>query len=105
MEAPGGKVGHSEVMIGNSVIMVADPGNGEVASSATLHVYVPDVDATFKQVVAAGGTSEKEPEDQFYGDRLSTVTDKWGNRWHIATHVEDVSEGEMMERMQAMQRA
>jgi uncharacterized glyoxalase superfamily protein PhnB len=66
-----------------------------------LYLYVPDVDATYKQAIAAGGISVREPADQFYGDRSGAVKDPGGNEWWIATHKEDVSPEEMKRRMAA----
>jgi PhnB protein len=103
MPAPDNKVGHAELTLGDSVIMVAD-ATPQFSSSGVggLHVYVEDVDAVYKKALSAGATSEMEPENQFYGDRSATVVDAFGSRWSIATHVEDVSEEEVMRRMQSM---
>jgi uncharacterized glyoxalase superfamily protein PhnB len=68
---------------------------------ATLYVYVTDIDATYKRALAAGGTTVKEPANQFYGDRNATVKDPAGNQWGIATHVEDISPEEMDRRAKA----
>lgn len=98
MRGPDGKVGHAEVQIGDSIVMLADvPADGE-ATRAMLNVYVEDCDTTFKKAVAAGAESVREPSDQFYGDRAGGVRDKWGNQWYISTHVEDVSGEEMARR-------
>jgi len=99
MDAPGGKVGHAEVMVGDSAIMIADPDERDLRAPAALHVYVDDVDRVFKTAVDAGGKSAGEPETHFYGDRSGCVADSWGNRWYISTHVEDVSPEEMTKRM------
>jgi PhnB protein len=99
---PDGKVGHAEVMVGESVIMVADPSATEKPAPACIHLYVEDADRVFQQALAAGASAESEPEDHFYGDRSGVVNDKWGNRWFIATHVEDVPPEEVMKRMQAL---
>jgi uncharacterized glyoxalase superfamily protein PhnB len=66
-----------------------------------VHVYVPNVDDAYRKALAAGAKSEREPSDQFYGDRSAGVTDRAGNQWWIATHVEDVSEAEMARRFEA----
>ncbi len=104
-----GKVGHAEIKIGDSPIMLADesPQLG-YKSPATLGgtpvsimIYVDDVDKTFKQAIAAGGKSEKPVQDQFYGDRSGTLKDPFGHVWHVATHKEDVSPEEMEKRMAA----
>ncbi len=102
MEDPqSGVIGHGEVMIGNSVVMFADAMEGFPPTRVLLHVYVDDVDAAFKQAAEAGVTVLQEPADQFYGDRTCRLDDKWGNQWYLATHVEDVSREEMVERMQS----
>ena len=68
------------------------------------YLYVTDVDATYKKALAAGAQSKREPANQFYGDRVATVADRWGNTWSIGTHVEDVSPEEMQRRMKAQQK-
>jgi PhnB protein len=101
MNAPDGSVSHAEVRIGDSVVMVGEAGEAWPARPSALNLYVPDVDATYKAAVAAGGTSKDEPADQFYGDRRATVVDPAGNQWFIATHVEDVPPDEMERRAKA----
>jgi PhnB protein len=113
MNAPGGKVGHAELQIGDSRIMLADenPGMGQgYASAATigaspvsLYLYVPDVDKVVERAVSAGAKTLKPVQDQFYGDRSGFIQDPFGHLWGIATHVEDVSPEQMKERMKAMQ--
>jgi PhnB protein len=98
MGAPGGKVGHAEVKIGDSNIMIADNSSEWASRPAMLYVYVSDIDETHKRALAAGATQVKEPANQFYGDRSSGVTDPFGNYWGIATHVEDVSPEELERR-------
>jgi uncharacterized glyoxalase superfamily protein PhnB len=100
MEGPGGTVGHAEVRIGSSIVMLGDAGGEWSPMPASLYVYVEDVDATYARALAAGGTSVKEPENQFYGDRSASVRDPVGNLWGIATHVEDLSPEEMAARLQ-----
>jgi PhnB protein len=102
MPRPDGKVGHAEVKLGDSIIMLADSGgpNNAKSTSAMVVVYVEDVDKTYRRALEAGAQSIQEPEDQFYGDRSAGVTDAFGNIWYIQTHVEDVSEEEMNRRMQ-----
>jgi PhnB protein len=109
MERPDGRIGHAEIEIGDSVIMLADPWPEEkfVAPrgeevSVSIHLYVPDVDATFARAVAAGAAAERQVETQFYGDRSGSVRDPFGHRWHISTHVEDVPPDEIQGRMEAM---
>jgi len=104
MPMPGGKIAHAELTIGDSVVMLADPAPDFPPSPVTLHVYVEDIDATYRKALAAGGSSLREPATQFYGDRSAAVVDPAGNRWSIATRVEDVPEDEMMKRMEAMSR-
>ena len=99
MRGPDGKVGHAEVQIGNSVVMLADvPPDGE-AMKAMLNIYVEDCDGVYKKALAAGAESVREPEDQFYGDRTAGIRDKWGNQFYISTHIEDVSPEEMERRV------
>ena len=110
MDGPDGKVGHAELQLGDSVIMLADeyPDMGFVGpraiggSPVTLSVYVEDVDATFAAAIAAGATSTRPIENQFYGDRSAQFEDPWGHRWSVATHVEDVPPDEMAKRAAAM---
>jgi len=102
--APGGKLGHAEVRVGSSVVMLADTSPDSPPSRMNSYLYVPDVDATYKKVLAAGAQSKREPANQFYGDRVATLTDRWGNTWSIGTHVEDVSPEEMERRMKAQKK-
>jgi len=102
--APGGKLGHAEVRIGSSVVMLADTSPDYPPSRMNSYLYVPDVDATYKKALAAGAQSKREPANQFYGDRVATLTDRWGNTWSIGTHVEDVSPEEMERRMKAQKK-
>ena len=109
MEGPDGKIGHAEILIGDSVLMLADehPEMGvcspeTIGGSATgIMLYVPDVDAQFRQAVDAGATVKKALADQFYGDRSGTVTDPFGHIWTLATHTEDVPPEEMQRRVEA----
>ena len=109
MPAPGGKIGHAEIKIGDSPIMLADeyPEMGYKGpqslggSPVSIMIYVEDVDTIFNQAVAAGATVKEAVSDKFYGDRLGTVTDPFGHVWHISTHKEDVSMEEMKKRAQA----
>ncbi len=104
MGGPGGKIMHAEFNIGDSAIMVADAMPGCPARSNSLYVYVEDVDAAYKRALQAGGTSDREPQNMFYGDRSAGVTDAFGNYWGIATHVEDVSPEELKKRAEAFQK-
>jgi PhnB protein len=109
LEGPGGKIGHAEIRIGDSPIMLADefPEMGARSphtlggSPVSICLYVEDVDARFKQAVAAGATVQREVKDQFYGDRSGSVTDPFGHVWHIATHKEDIAPEEMRKRSEA----
>jgi PhnB protein len=103
-----GKVGHAEIQIGDSIIMLSDewPEGGHVSpqslggTTTGLHVYVEDVDSAFRRAIEAGGREERPVQNQFYGDRTGTFIDPFGHRWSLATHVEDVSEAELNQRMQ-----
>ena len=107
MPAPEGKIGHAEIEIGDSVVMLADeaPDMGALSpntiggSPVTLSIYVEDVDAVFEAALEAGATSVRPIENQFYGDRIGQFEDPFGHRWHVATHVEDVPPDEMEKRM------
>jgi PhnB protein len=115
MNGPDGKVGHAELKIGNSHIMLADEnpnmGQGHTsaatigASPVSLYVYLPDVDSVVKCAAAEGGKILKPVEDQFYGDRNGFIEDPFGHFWSVATHVEDVSPQEMKERMKKVMQA
>jgi PhnB protein len=98
MTGPDGKIMHAELKIGDSIVMISDASERAKATSDMLYVYVPNVDAVYQKALKAGATSEMEPSDQFYGDRSGGVRDPAGNRWHIATHVEDVSPAELKKR-------
>ena len=110
MPGPDGRVGHAEIAIGDSVIMMADVspemnfvdpkklGNTPV----NLVVYVEDVDKTFKAALKAGATETQALEDKFYGDRAGQFEDPWGHRWDVMSHVEDVSPEEMQKRVEAL---
>jgi len=108
--APGGKIGHAEMKIGEGVFMLADesPEMGHTSpqtlggTAITLMFYVTDVDAQFAKAVAAGGTIKQPLKDQFYGDRSGTITDPFGHIWTIATHKEDLSPEEVQRRMAAL---
>lgn len=109
MDAPGGKIGHAELEVGDSRIMLSDPFPQASTrppkelggTSASVFMYVEDVDAVVKRAVDAGATVAMEVADQFWGDRFGTITDPFGQVWSIATHVEDVAPEEMAERAKA----
>lgn len=95
----GGRVMHSEMRVGDSLVFVAEANEDFTSFPAMLNVYVDDVDATFARAVEAGATAIREPDDQFYGDRTGGVLDGQGNQWWVSTHIEDVTEEEMRRRM------
>lgn len=110
MDGPNHTVGHAELQIGNSRIMLADENPQMGATSAatignspvSLYLYIPDVDRVVEKAVAEGAKIIKPVQDQFYGDRSGFLQDPFGHFWGIATHVEDVSDTEMKERMKKM---
>lgn len=106
LDAPGGKIGHAEIEVDGSCVMLADE-NAEMGhvgpqtiggTPVSLHLYVKDVDTRFKQAIEAGGVEKRAVEDQFYGDRSGTFEDPFGHTWTLATHLEDVSPEEMARR-------
>ena len=106
MPAPDGKVGHAELQLGDSLIMLADEfpdmdARGPKAIGGTpvsLMVYVEDSDAVFDRAIEAGAKSLQPVEDKFYGDRSGRFEDPFGHRWDVATHVEDIPPDEMAKR-------
>jgi PhnB protein len=108
LDGPDGTLGHAEIRIGNSPVMLADGTSGYPdpltlgGSSVSFMVYVPDVDAAFARAIAAGGTVKRPVADQFYGDRTGTLADPFGHVWSLATHVEDVAPTEMDRRFKEM---
>lgn len=103
-EDPGGRVVHATLQIGSSKVMLGGASDEWPPITAMLHLYVEDVDAVYRQAMAAGAQSIRQPADMPYGDRSGGVADPAGNQWWMATHVEDVSPEEM-ERRQAEQSA
>ena len=109
MDGPNGTVGHAEIEIDGSVIMLADefPDMGYRspqsigATPVSLHLYVKDVDDCFNRAVAAGAKAMRPVQDQFYGDRSGTVEDPFGHVWTISTHKEDLSPEELQKRLEA----
>ena len=107
---PDGRLGHAEIQLGDSVIMLSDefPEFGGKSpqtlggSPVCIHLYVEDVDAFFKKALAAGAKERKAVMDQFYGDRSGQLEDPFGHLWWVATHKEDVAPEEMQKRVAAM---
>jgi len=112
LRMPDGKIGHAEIKIGAATIMLADefpemgllsPKSQKIARSpVAIHLYVEDVDAVYKRAVAAGGTSVKAPEDEFFGERNAHLTDPSGHIWFLSSRIEEVSPEEMQRRVDAM---
>ena len=109
MDAPGGKIGHAEIVIGDSAIMIADefpemnfrgPKSG-AGASINMHLYVRDVDATFARAIREGARVLRAVEDKFYGDRSGSIEDPFGHVWHLATHTEDLTPAQMKRRGEA----
>ena len=106
MPAPGGRIGHAEVKIGDSHVMLADENPDMNARSPksvggspiSLLLYVDDVDKTVERAIAAGARLKRPVADQFYGDRTGGIEDPFGHQWYVATHTEDVSPEEMQKR-------
>jgi PhnB protein len=106
MAGPDGRIGHAELEIGSSIIMLADeyPDMGYLGPKSvggtpvTIQIYVDDVDAVFARATAGGATETRAVENQFYGDRSGQFLDPFGHRWNVASHVEDVSPDDMASR-------
>ena len=104
----GDRIGHAEIRIGDSMVMLADefPDMGHLGpksrggTTVSLMVYVDDVDSAFRQALDAGATEQRPVENQFWGDRMGTLTDPFGHQWSLATHVEEVSPDELQRRME-----
>jgi PhnB protein len=111
MKGPEGKIMHAELMIGDSIVMLADefPEYGSLSPQSTggsgmgLHIYVEDADSAFDRAVKAGATIEMPIGDMFWGDRYGKLADPFGHKWSIATHKKDLSLDEMMEGMKQME--
>lgn len=109
MAGPGDSVMHAELEIGDSLLMLSDPFPQASTkppkelggTSASIFMYVEDIDSMYKQAMDAGASSLMEPDDMFWGDRFGSVQDPFGHSWTIATHVEDVSPEEMEKRSEA----
>jgi PhnB protein len=106
MAGPAGRIGHAELRIGDSVVMLADEvpdmgyrgPKGYGGSAVSLMVYVDDVDATFQRALAAGAIERRAVQNQFYGDRSGTLEDPFGHTWTVSTHIEDLTSDEMIQR-------
>ena len=98
IDMPGGGVAHAEVRIGDSMVMMGEAYGDHKPMPCGLYLYVEDVDAVYAKAIEAGGTSEREPADQFYGDRNGGVIGPCGNHWWIGTHIEDLTEEELARR-------
>lgn len=113
MPGPNGRLGHAELEIGDSVIMLADENpamdvrgpNSLGGTPMSLFVYVEDADSVFDRAIQAGAKPLRPVEDQFYGDRSGQFEDPFGHRWNVATHVEDVPPDEMAKRAAAVMAA
>jgi len=109
METPDGKIGHAEIEIGDSLVMISDPAPESTirppselgGTSAGIFLYVEDVDKVVKRAVDAGATVTMEVADQFWGERFGSIRDPFGHEWSVATHIEDVPPQEMTERAKA----
>jgi PhnB protein len=109
MPDPQGRIGHAEIRIGDSVIMLADEHQemgyrapGTIGgTTVSIVLYVEDVDAVFDRAIKAGGKAQRPVADQFYGDRMGTLEDPFGHVWTVGSHIEDVSPEEMKRRMAA----
>lgn len=110
LEAPGGRIGHAELKIGDGFVMLSDaseqfgrpPPHRGSENGFGMHLYVNDVDQVFSKAVKAGAKPLHEPSNEFYGDRAGRFEDPFGHRWMISTHVEDVSREEMQRRFDKM---
>jgi PhnB protein len=105
MPGPGGKIAHAEIKIGDSVVMISDetPGNQSPqslgGSCVGIMLYVNDVDVVFERAKSAGAKQDAAPANMFWGDRHGRLTDPFGHKWSLATHIEDVAPEEMAKRM------
>jgi PhnB protein len=107
MAGPGGKIGHAELKIGDSMLMLSDEMGGNRSpqslggSPVSIFLYVENVDSVFNEAVKAGAKGDAPPQDMFWGDRFGKLTDPFGHQWALATHVEDVAPEEMKKRSEA----
>jgi PhnB protein len=109
-EPGSGRIGHAELKLGGGTVMLSDeyPEMGYFGPKATerppvsIHVYVDDVDAVYQRALSAGATSQREPQDQFYGDRSAEIRDPFGHSWFLATRIEEVSAEDMQKRFDSV---
>jgi PhnB protein len=109
LSEPGGRIGHAELVFNGTTLMLSDEfpeygirGPQAGGTSVSIHLHVDDADAVMKRAAAAGATIEREPENQFYGERSGVLRDPFGHRWNIGHHIEDVSFDEMQARYNKM---
>lgn len=103
----GDKIGHAEIMIGDTHLMLADEfpdldalgPNKRGGATASFMIYVPDADAAYDKAVKAGAKADRPLKNEFWGDRIGTVVDPFGHKWSLATHLEEVAPEEMQKRM------
>jgi PhnB protein len=98
--APDGSIMHAELKIGDSTLMLGEASQDCSAMPSSFYVYVKDADATYRTALDAGGETLEGPTNQFWGDRMASIKDFAGNKWMIATHVEDVDADELTRRAQ-----
>jgi PhnB protein len=109
MAGPDGKIGHAELKIGDSMIMLSDEMPGATGrspqslggSAVSIFLYIENVDSVFNQAIKGGAKADMPPQDMFWGDRFGKLTDPFGHLWGLATHIEDVAPQEMEKRAQA----
>ncbi len=103
MPGPGGKIGHAELKIGDSFLFLSDDFTGQYTATTggplSLHLYTENVDELFRRAISAGAREEMPVQNMFWGDRYGKLIDPFGNRWGLATHIEDVTPEEMQRRM------
>ncbi|MCC6980097.1 MAG: VOC family protein [Candidatus Melainabacteria bacterium] len=99
-----GKIGHAEIKIGDSKIMLGEQCSEFKTTSCGIYIYVEDCDAVYHRALKNGASTIHKPADQFYGDRSGGVLDAWGNSWWIATHIEAVSQQELQKRVEAIKK-
>lgn len=96
-----GTIGHAELRIGDSIVMLGEPTGQVSAKPGALYIYVDDTDGTYERAIRSGATSIQPPQDMYYGDRNAGILDASGNTWWIATHLEDITPDELQRRAAA----